>query len=842
MTLVKISQLPPATSPGSPADVMPVVQNGITKKAAVSSLGYVASGANATTRTIQDKLRDIVSVKDFGAVGNGVVDDASAIQAALNSGAKRVYAPAGTYKILSTLTIPTNVSLEGDGIGATIFDGSSASYATLTNGTHIISAPGTLTQIQGLSSNATIGSRSIVLTGAPTLSVNDIILIYNPTNGSWCPVNPEYRAGEWARVASVSSSTVNLQGGLADSYTTAAVNIYRLDNPSSCSLRNFTLKGLKDIANPIFGIKLDKAVDSCFENVRVWNCSYSQIYVSQCFNVQLRGCSTEEDFAASFGGDYGLSIGNSQNINVVGGYFAAARHSITVGGGDFLGSVTNRYIVIDGASLNTSGSIAAADFHENAEYSGYYNCVINSGITVGGNFISVKNNIFKGSDPTQRVPIYCTSLRGATINIEGNTVWNNNPNASSNFPLFVYFAYVNGTMVVGGTTTIKNNSFTWQGTTNNGNDAILLISNTTISDRISIDIQNNTFASTSSVRIPNSIVVRKSASTALPFENIFISGNAGNCGGISLFDSGATLTTAIADDVVVTNNDLSFGSTTAMFFINISNSVRVTGNTLTDFLGFGIITGNQAITSIKTKYSEISNNTIVNCLSTPTSSSLTDTGAALYNASYGVLKDNFSANFYQFVVVNSVSGFQLGDTITGGTSGATGVINQIVVASKRLGIGASLTGGPFVIGETITASPSGATTTITTANAYAVDKSVTLNDVTTAYVARNVDARNLPVSRNSVTGYMRGSEWEIQASTYDPPNLADGDGATQNMNATSGVSIGDIVLPTFSKDLQGITLTGYVSAADTPTVRFQNETGGTIDLASGTLTGKVIKA
>jgi hypothetical protein len=89
---------------------------------------------------------------------------------------------------------------------------------------------------------------------------------------------------------------------------------------------------------------------------------------------------------------------------------------------------------------------------------------------------------------------------------------------------------------------------------------------------------------------------------------------------------------------------------------------------------------------------------------------------------------------------------------------------------------------------------------------------------------------------------MRGSEWEIQASTYDPPNLVDGDGATQNMNATSGVSIGDIVLPTFSQDLQGITLTGYVSAANTPTVRFQNETGGAIDLASGTLTGKVIKA
>lgn len=52
------------------------------------------------------KLKQYVSVLDFGAVGDGVSDDTSAIQAALNSGAKRVVAPAGgTYRITNTLTI-----------------------------------------------------------------------------------------------------------------------------------------------------------------------------------------------------------------------------------------------------------------------------------------------------------------------------------------------------------------------------------------------------------------------------------------------------------------------------------------------------------------------------------------------------------------------------------------------------------------------------------------------------------------------------------------------------------------------------------------------------------------
>jgi len=43
-------------------------------------------------------------------------------------------------------------------------------------------------------------------------------------------------------------------------------------------------------------------------------------------------------------------------------------------------------------------------------------------------------------------------------------------------------------------------------------------------------------------------------------------------------------------------------------------------------------------------------------------------------------------------------------------------------------------------------------------------------------------------------------------------------------------------------DLQGITATAYVSASDTVKIRLQNESGGAIDLASGTWTVRVRKA
>lgn len=146
MAGVKISELPAATVPLAGTELLAVVQGGVTKQVAVGGtipasqiintpsgtvaatnvqgaineivsdlaassgsnlVGFLQAGTGAATRTAQAKMRDVVSVKDFGAVGDGVADDTAAIQAAINytqdNNRTLEFETGGKYKITGTL-------------------------------------------------------------------------------------------------------------------------------------------------------------------------------------------------------------------------------------------------------------------------------------------------------------------------------------------------------------------------------------------------------------------------------------------------------------------------------------------------------------------------------------------------------------------------------------------------------------------------------------------------------------------------------------------------------------------------------------------------------------------
>ncbi len=93
---------------------------------------FLQEGTGAVGRSVQAKLRDAVSVKDFGAVGDNATDDTVKIQAAMDfafANRRALYFPGGSYVVSATLAPnfqdcynlphPGGNVMFGDGMGVT---------------------------------------------------------------------------------------------------------------------------------------------------------------------------------------------------------------------------------------------------------------------------------------------------------------------------------------------------------------------------------------------------------------------------------------------------------------------------------------------------------------------------------------------------------------------------------------------------------------------------------------------------------------------------------------------------------------------------------------------------
>ena len=118
--------------PGSETTVALNVTEILTNESNILELanGYQYQGAAAgyehetVRRSLIAKLDERVSVKDYGAVGDGTTDDTGAIQLAITDlytrttdlAARRIlFFPAGIYTITNAITIPSNAYLAGEG-------------------------------------------------------------------------------------------------------------------------------------------------------------------------------------------------------------------------------------------------------------------------------------------------------------------------------------------------------------------------------------------------------------------------------------------------------------------------------------------------------------------------------------------------------------------------------------------------------------------------------------------------------------------------------------------------------------------------------------------------------
>lgn len=109
-------------------------------------------------------------------------------------------------------------------------------------------------------------------------------------------------------------------------------------------------------------------------------------------------------------------------------------------------------------------------------------------------------------------------------------------------------------------------------------------------------------------------------------------------------------------------------------------------------------------------------------------------------------------------------------------------------------------------------------------NIYAPAATLTLNSPpANVLVARNVNFSNYALNGSA---------------TFNPASLADGAGETTTITV-NGAELGDFAVASFSLTTSGITITAWVSATDTVSVRLQNESGGPLDIDSGTIRARV---
>jgi len=207
------------------------------------------SESGASTRPIRDKLSETLSVKDFGAVGDGFVVDRAAIQAAIDSlpaSGGRVHLPAGTYDVDAAILVNKPVLLFGDGFS---------------------------TKIRNRSATA----NTLTISGGEQVSIEKMFFSSSVTRSGGWYVDVEasanrFRLSDFAmdgasggvRTAAVATSTIE-RGQILDSIAATGIGI-RVDSGFDVSIRDI----LMDQGSQTFaGIYIASAGDVTLEDLGI---------------------------------------------------------------------------------------------------------------------------------------------------------------------------------------------------------------------------------------------------------------------------------------------------------------------------------------------------------------------------------------------------------------------------------------------------------------------------------------------------------------------------------------------------------------------------------------------
>lgn len=309
-------------------------------------------------------------IGDIRRLIGGDGDISSMIGTLRSAGVNRAWLAGGAYT-LAPSTEFGDLILEAERDNVTITPAAGA-------GDYLALFTGSATALPDLGADAVKGNHFVEFASAPSLNPGDVFQIYNPTDFSYSGFRDLYRAGEYCFVKEVSGTTVYLEGALRDNYAALDVDLYKI-NPAKGGLANVRFEsGAKGMARFIYGRR------NLLENISGTAVSNVGVHLDRCTEITVDDPGWRNYGIGS--DDYGLVVGNSQIIRVNGGKLYSRRHPIDLGGGNLVGGVPTRDVVVDGTSMKNDirSNVTCADFHGNAENCRYINCPIDGGGVFGG--------------------------------------------------------------------------------------------------------------------------------------------------------------------------------------------------------------------------------------------------------------------------------------------------------------------------------------------------------------------------------------------------------------------------------------------------------------------------
>lgn len=329
----------------------------------------------------------------YGATGNGVTDDTTAIQNAINAacsaGGGRLYFPYGTYKTSATLTIQcSNVGLEGDGTwlssiaidtatGDTVDFGSAYTSPVSHNFIYNISIGASVLPTPGSTSNA------ISAVGAENFWLENVNAYNRVTQYFIEDTINFYSRNTYADRTGAAASSSDTYIGMHFTSTSAAVAAgFTNDQPR---IYNFTSTALASngttygtsIGAPSYGLKYDGY------NLRNLNCIACDFDTTNygfyadgtnangahIADIRLTGSASDGYGAAGFYFQNLVPSGSSGAVEIVGGWTSAGQTGLSATGSEGLEAVNVVGLVKMGTVNigNNNKGYSVADFITNSK-------------------------------------------------------------------------------------------------------------------------------------------------------------------------------------------------------------------------------------------------------------------------------------------------------------------------------------------------------------------------------------------------------------------------------------------------------------------------------------------